>query len=316
MHSRVDVLTIGESLGCLRTASALQPGSDLRASIAGAESNVAIGLARLGHSVTWSGVVGLDTFGDLIVRTLRAEGVNPTVRSSALQTGIIVFKERLPAVTTVDYFRHGSAGSSLDSADVDRAFAVAVPDILHVTGITPALSSSARDAVEHAVAQAREWGSRVCLDINYRSRLWSRREAREVLAPLARAADIVIASDDELDLALEAPPEPLRDQVSALLEHSAEVIVKHGADGATGFTTDTELHEPVRPVPTVDALGACDAVVAGYLSALSDGLYLAARLARGASMGAFAVASRGDWEGLPKRDELELLALSPGDALR
>ena len=152
MPKALDVLTIGESLGCLRTAAHLQPGVTLQSSIAGAESNVAIGVARLGHSVRWAGVVGDDAFGALVVRVLLSEGIDISARRSTSQTGIVLFTERLPNVTTVDYFRHKSAGSSLYEADVDDAFKDSTPKILHLTGITPALSASARGAARHAIA--------------------------------------------------------------------------------------------------------------------------------------------------------------------
>lgn len=311
-----DVLTVGEAMGCLRASGALQSGSKVRTSIAGAESNVAIGLARLGHATRWCGAVGADAFGALILRTLRAEGVDiSAVRETTLPTGFIVFTERLPTITTVDYFRAGSAGASLTTVDVDVAFAHP-PKILHLTGITPALSMEAQRAVEHAIKRARDCGSRICLDINFRSRLWSRETARAALAPLAAHADIIIASEDELDLALELPPHNVDDQISALLEHASDVVIKRGADGASGYTREHSIDHAAIRVPTVDSIGAGDAFAAGYLSASLDGLDLCGRLTRGGTLGAFAVATRGDWEGLPFRSELGLLDLASGAAVR
>jgi 2-dehydro-3-deoxygluconokinase len=310
-----EVLTLGEALGCLRVTGLLQPGSETRASIAGAESNVAIGLSRLGHQVTWLGALGRDAFGDLVVRTLRAEGVQVAARLSDAPTGLVVFTERLPAVTTVDYHRRESAGSTLSPDDVDAAFAEP-PTVLHLTGITPAISASARAAVDRAVDLAAARGTRICLDLNFRSRLWSADQARAVLAPIAARADIVIASDDELGLALAQPPESTQEQVDALLQSASEVVVKLGADGAVAHTSTERVAMPAVTTAALDVVGAGDAFVAGFLSGTLDGLPLAGRLERGVQLGAFAVSTRGDWEGLPRRHELGLLGFDQGEAVR
>src|SRR6185369_6523311 len=131
--------------------------------IAGAESNVAIGLARLGHPVRWVGVTGADELGELILRTLRAEGVDAGAArvEAAAPTGLIVFERRIADRIRVNYYRAGSAGSHLDRDDVDRAFAAGPPEILHVTGITCAIGEGPREAVRHAVALARSAGATV-----------------------------------------------------------------------------------------------------------------------------------------------------------
>ena len=136
------------------------------------------------------------------------------------------------------------------------------------------------------------------------------------MAPLAQECDILIASEDELDLALPAPPVDFHAQVAELLSSVSEVIVKRGSAGASGFTRESELHQPGFDVGVVDTIGAGDAFVAGYLSATIDGEDLRSRLERGTALGAFAVANRGDWEGAPRRVDLDLLALSAGDAVR
>ena len=108
-------------------------------------------------------------------------------------------EQRTADVTRAFYYRAGSAGSTLGREDLDRAL-TAGARILHLTGITAALSPDARKAVEYAAERAAAEGMEVSLDVNYRSKLWSREEARAVLTPLARHASIVIASDDELGL--------------------------------------------------------------------------------------------------------------------
>ncbi|NBE53065.1 sugar kinase [Streptomyces sp. YC537] len=312
----------------LRGGGPLKLGGTLDVSVAGAESNVAIGLSRLGHPVRWAGAVGADEAGELVLRTLRAEGVDVrgASRDEAAPTGLILFEPRLPEVTRVHYYRAGSAGSRVEACAVEAAFLAEPPRAVHLTGITPALGPAARAAARRVLRLAQEHSTLVCLDVNFRSRLWSREDAAEELRSWVPYVDVLIASDDELPLCL--PEDTLRGpagtdpsaQAEALLGLGVgEVVVKLGADGATAHTghgTGGTLHAPARRVTAVDAVGAGDAFVAGYLSALLDGADTAARLDRAVTTGAFAVASYGDWEGAPTRAELGLLGAGAGTVVR
>ncbi|GAC1486349.1 MAG: sugar kinase [Pseudarthrobacter sp.] len=320
MSAAVDLLTFGESMVSLRSAGPLSAGGSLGMHVAGAESNVAVGVARLGHSVGWAGVVGADPHGEYIVRQLRSEGIQVQHRlDKARSTGVMFLEQRTADLTRAYYYRAGSAGSTVSRDDVDRALN-AGPRILHLTGITAALSPEARAAFEYAAERAAADGVVVSLDVNYRSKLWTRDEARAVLAPIARHADILIASDDELDLVASAAPGARTfgdatsdDAETALAEELlgrgvTEVVVKRGAAGAGVHTAAGRFEAAAVAVTSIDTVGAGDAFTAGYLSALLDGGDVSARLERGTVMGAFAVSTAGDWEGLPGRDELELLA--------
>jgi 2-dehydro-3-deoxygluconokinase len=347
------VLALGETMAAFRSGRPLRLGGELQLSIAGSESNVAIGVARLGWPARWVGVVGGDEFGALVVRSLRAEGVDTSaVRVNPdAPTGLIFFEQRLEGVVRVTYRRKASAGSTLCPADVERGFAGGV-DLVVVSGITPALGAEPRAAAQRAVALARQASLPVVLDVNFRPTLWSAAEAREVLCELAASVDVVVASEDELSLVAphaceqggvdrttglegggatgggpdRAPgdgPEPPdagsleQAQVAALLASGRrEVLVKRAGAGASLFSRDGAWHQPPMSVVAVDTVGAGDAFVAGYLTALLERLGPGERLARAATCGAFAVASRGDWEGLPRADELALLELPPGSAQR
>ena len=321
----VGLLTFGEAMVSLRSAGPLANGGSLNIQVAGAESNVAIGVARLGHTAAWAGTVGADPHGEFIVKQLRGEGVqlHHSVHPER-STGVMFLEQRTADLSRAFYYRAGSAGSTISRSQV----AVALDGgarILHLTGITPALSAEARDAVEYAAERAAAEGVPVSLDVNYRSKLWSRDQARAVLGPLARHAAIVIASDDELDLV--APPrEGSRPAAPATAEsHAAacllelgvrEVVVKRGAAGAAVHTAEGLLEAPAIAVTSVDTVGAGDGFTAGYLSALLDGEDVPARLHRGILAGAFAVSTRGDWEGLPRREELALLDAARGSTQR
>ncbi len=302
-----DVLTFGESLVSLRSAGPLVGGGALTMHLAGAECNVAVALARLGHRAAWVGRLSGDELGEFALRQLRAEGVlvDGVVRDPVRPTGLMFLERRAADVTRVQYHRAGSAGSVLCVDDLRTPLAAGAR-VLHLSGITPALSPSARAATVWAAETASAAGMLVSLDVNYRGRLWTRDEARAVLAPLARYASIVIASADELDLVGEAGPD--ESAAAALLDQGVgTVLVKLGAAGARAYTTDGVLHAGALAVTAIDTVGAGDAFTAGYLSGVLDGLDAAGSLRRGVTLGAFAVASGGDWEGLPRRDELALL---------
>lgn len=301
------VLCIGETMVSLRSRGRIRLGSPLVASVAGAESNVAVGLARLGHEVAWAGQVGADELGELVLRSLRAENVDIRVRRDPRRpTGLIFREQRTADIVHVEYLRRGSAGSAIDLPLVEDALDP-TPALLHVSGITPALSEPNAKATAAALRMARERGATTSLDVNYRGRLWSRDDAAAALRPMLSDVDILFASADELALVLDTDP------AAAPIP---EVVVTHGADGAEAWHAGRHVRLDARPVRTVDVVGAGDAFVAGYLSARLDSLNLDDRLSRGVDVAAVAIGAAGDWEGLPTRAELATFAADRDGTLR
>lgn len=310
------VVTFGETMGSIRAAGLLRFGGAMSMTLGGAETNVAIGLARLGHPVRWVGRLGDDEVGAFALRMLRAEQVDTgrVTLDATRPTGIMLVERRIADIARVTYYRAGSAGSVLSIADLDGAFDAGTR-ILHLTGITPALSPSAAEAALWAARTARALGLTVSFDVNYRAALWGRDAASAVLTELAGLANIVFASDDELPLVTAGETEGAAAQ--ALLDAGVdEVVVKRGADGATAWHATESISAPARRVTVVDTIGAGDAFTAGYLSALLDGLPIADRLDRAVVLGAFAVSAPGDWEALPTRAELGLIDRVPGSTVR
>lgn len=309
-----EILTFGEAMVSLRATGLIRLGSGFTSSIAGAESNVAVGLARLGHRVAWVGAVGKDEPGALITRTLRAEGVDAKIRLDPLRpTGLMLLEHRLGHTSRVLYYRAGSAGSSLEWTDVAPHLEER-PRLLHVSGITPALSPSARETTLRAVDMARDLGVTVSLDVNHREMLWTTTAAAEVLGPLAQRVNHLIASEHELRILGEDSEEA---NIALALSLGIEnVVVKRGAAGVTVVTPGDHFHVAAHAVEVVDTIGAGDAFTAGYLSGVLEGCSPRGCALRGVGVAAFAVSSRGDWEGLPSRDELELLKLSAGETVR
>ncbi|MGV1009744.1 MAG: sugar kinase [Dermatophilaceae bacterium] len=303
------VVTVGESLGLVMGGAAgpIRAGGPARFSFAGAESNVAIGLARLGHRVCFVSRVGDDVAGRAVVESLRGEGVDVgrVTVDTAAPTALMVRQHRTADVLTVDYYRSGSAASALSVDDVPDAL-IQGARLLHVSGITPALSTSAHAATVHALDTAHRAAVPVSLDVNYRARLWSPQQACDTLRRLLPHVDLVFGGEEEL--ALLAPAAGVDGSVRDILAAGPTTVVrKRGAAGATAYGPFGQCDVAAVAVTAVDPVGAGDAFVAGYLSALLDGLDVTACLDRGAECGAFAVSVHGDWEGLPRRSELGLL---------
>ncbi|ADB53089.1 sugar kinase [Conexibacter woesei] len=309
------LVTLGESLALLTTREPerLRHAHELVLAVGGAESNTAIGVSRLDAPATWIGRVGADELGELVVRTLRAERVRVAATVDPEVPTSLMLKERPSATSArVSYYRAGGPGARLRPGDLDREL-IAGAGVLHLTGITPALSPSARETVHAAVAIAREAGVPVSFDVNYRSKLWAPADAAPELLALAALADHVFVGHDEAQ-ALGWPGDPaalgawLRGAgASGEAAAARVVVVKLGADGALAVTA--EGTHPVAPVPIVpvDPVGAGDAFAAGYLAELLAGAPLAVRLRTAATCGAAACTTRGDWEALPTRAELARL---------
>lgn len=299
------VVTLGETMGLLRSTSvgSLEHVSDFALHIGGAESNVAIGVARLGRASRWIGRVGEDGIGRRVLRELRAEGVALSAQvDPAARTGMMLKETPVAGTTRVLYYRSGSAGSRLRPEDLDLD-AIRSAGILHVTGITLALSDSAADAVHAAVDAAAEAGVPVSFDVNHRASLWADREPSAEYRRLAERARVVFAGDDEAAL-LVGPGEPseLAERLGAL--GPSQAVVKLGERGCVARIDGDDLAVDALPVTPLDTVGAGDAFVAGYLVALLEGLPPVERLTLATRCGAFACLGPGDWESLPRRADL------------
>jgi 2-dehydro-3-deoxygluconokinase len=306
-----ELVAFGEALIAFVASPAgpLHEAKRFSAHVAGAESNVAIGVARLGHRVSFAGRVGDDVFGSMIVRRLRAEGVatEHLARDGEAPTGLLFRNLREFPPPEVVYRRQGSAGSRLGPDDV-RAVLEGLPPgtVVHVSGVTPALSESCMAAVLMLAetAQAREL--QLFVDVNYRSRLWSTDVAAPVLRNLVASASIVTASTHEA--ALLTGQDNAVDAAAALVRLGPRVAVIR--DDTLGAVASTGSDKPPMVVPrqiarrAVDVVGAGDAFNAGLVASLLEHRSLADAIGNAHLCGAAAVGVIGDIEGLPTRQEL------------
>ncbi|RKP57265.1 sugar kinase [Cohnella endophytica] len=315
-----DIVTIGESMVLMQTMSdgSLAYAPLFTRSIAGAESNVAIGLSRLGFKTRWISRLGADPFGDAIMSTLAGEGVDVslTTRDNAYPTAIYFKEFKGYGDPNVYYYRKGSAMSRLTPRDVEASWLDNAKH-LHVTGITPALGDETGNAIRLVMGQARERGMTISFDPNLRRKLWSEEQARETLLSMIPLCDIFMPGLEEAEFLVGERSES--EYGAFFLGMGAKaVILKLGERGSIGFAGDRAIQAEPYPVSRiVDTVGAGDAFAAGFLSGfleygeLEQGDGLRKSLERANFMGSLATQYKGDWEGLPKRDEL-LRLLSGG----
>jgi 2-dehydro-3-deoxygluconokinase len=300
-HGAFDLVALGETMALFVTepAAPLRQAHTFVRSIAGAESNVAVGVARLGLKAAWCGRVGGDALGLGILDRLAAEGVDISraIVDHDGWTGVLVRDRHHEQRINVAYARRGSAGSKLRPGDVHADW-VGSARVLHVTGITPALSETAAAAVERALELAGEAGVEVSFDVNLRRRLWADELAASVLQSLVPRVNVLFATEEEL-LAL-ARSSAVTDAAEWALGLGVRtVVIKRGVKGAIAFDRDETIETEGSRVSPVDPVGAGDAFVAGYLAATLTGQPPASCLEQGCRTGAAAVQVPGDIEGLP-----------------
>jgi 2-dehydro-3-deoxygluconokinase len=300
MTEAPEAVTLGEAMVLLlgEPGMPLAAAGSYRRSVAGAESNVAIGLARLGHRVGWVGRVGNDTFGQVVLRRLRAEGVDVRgVRLDPAATGVLIRDCVGDRPVEVLYHRRESAGAQLTAADIDPAY-VGAARVVHLSGVTALLGAGPRAAAARAIDVARDAGTRVCFDANIRRRLAAPGRAQELIAPLAARADIVLATEDEAGvLSGRAGDDAAADW---FLERGARlVVIKRGERGSWATDGTRRWEQPAWPATTIDPVGAGDAFAAGLLSAWLRDRAPQLALAEAAAVAALCVGVPTDVDGLP-----------------
>ncbi len=270
-------MTLGETLVILAAAPGpLVTATTLTKSIGGAESNVAIGLARLGLRVAALTRVGADPFGAEIVRTLRAEGVGVAgiEVDPDRPTGLMVKERPTADRANVYYYRAGSAAAALDADGVQRAWDQlgAPPRHVHLSGVTLALGAGPSAAVHRLLTLADGAGAGVSFDANHRRRLWDVDAFRRSCAPVAAAVGDLLVSDDEALALTGRAPGGGDEEVRAALGELAgwgprRVVVRRGPAGSWGWTPGGPVVEvaAVAAGPVVDVVGAGDAHTSGYL---------------------------------------------------
>lgn len=312
---RFDVTALGEMLLRFSVPSGkrLEAATSLDVCPAGAEANVVTLLSRLERRTCWMGALPENPLGRLAANTLRMAGVDPSGviwrQGGRMGTYYVEFGEP-PRGIEVTYDRAHSCASQLRVDEIDWDFLLDTR-MLHLTGITPALSPSCKGMVIEAVQQATVRGVPVSFDINYRQKLWSEADAAQTLLPLIRNVELLFCSQADA-IRLFACHGTLQEIAQGILTRSQarQVIITAGEQGALLWNRKEWHHEPSRPTHIVDRLGAGDALAAGVIHGWLAG-DLPAGLRYGVTLAALALGQFGDMVVTTKE---ELLALSRGSS--
>lgn len=299
------VVCLGESMVMLvpQRRGRLVDGHPFTAAVGGAESNVACYLARLDVPARWVSRVGDDAFGRLVLDSVAGAGVDTdgVVVDAALPTGCYV-KELDEGSTRVRYYRGGSAASAM-GPELAESAGLGSASVLHLSGITAALSASCRALMDRLTHRARG-DTLVSFDANWRPALWPDGEGPEVTARLARRADLVYVGRDEA-AAMWGLDEPA--EIAAFLEHPPALVVKDAERGATLLRGDQRTWVPSLRVDVVEPVGAGDAFAAGFIAGTLAGLPDHRRLRLGHAVAASALGTPHDLGTLPELEELARL---------
>ena len=303
------ILLVGEPMGLFiaKTEGAFEDVDEFSVATCGAEFNVAIGLTRLGHKASYLTKLGPDPFGKRIVKQMKAEGIatDDILYDETLRTGFMLKGSTSVGDPAIYYFRAGSAASTLCPDDL-AGLDFSKFSMIHMTGITPALSDSTRAVCRFLAAKAHEHGIFLSFDPNLRPQLWPSREVMaEWLNEFAAQCDLFLPGVAEGKL-LAGIDDPVQIAAHYRKLGAKNVVVKVGGDGAYYDSAEEgcELVPGFTVRHIVDTVGAGDGFAAGVLSARAEGLSWHDAVRRGNAVGAIQVMSVGDNDGLPTRDEL------------
>lgn len=303
------IILMGEPMGLFMAneTGPLSKVNTFTASIAGAEYNVAVGLARLGHTPAYCTRLGFDPLGERILDGMRQNHIatDLVTQVPGELTGFMMKSSTDQGDPDIAYYRKGSAASRLSAHDIDKLDLYGCQR-LHVTGIFPAVSDSALSATRRLIARAKALELPISFDPNLRPQLWeSEKKMAATLNSLAQGAETVLPGLGEGKL-LTGQDTP--EAVAAFYHRLGvkNVVVKLGKDGAYYSEKDGQSgYSPAFPVKKlVDTVGAGDGFAAGVISALAEGETLEEAAFRGNAIGAIQITHKSDNEGLPTREQL------------
>jgi 2-dehydro-3-deoxygluconokinase len=289
-----------------------------RAYSGGSESNVAIGLERLGIHTGWIGKLPDNALGRKVVNGIRAYGVDTSTcvwaQEGRVGTFFVEWGAHPRPLRTI-YDRAGSAAATLTADELDWDY-IGRSEWLHLTGITPALSEACRESTVQIAIRARERGCKVSFDVNYRSLLWSPDEARPAFRDVLPHVNILIATAADATMLLEQKPE--REELTkCLFELYAPdaVVITCGADGSLAYDGEDLYRSRGFRVHVVNRLGAGDAFDAGLLYGYLT-LGLQAGLDYGSAMAALKMTIPQNTPLIEREDVERLLSGNGLDVLR
>ncbi|MEM2355967.1 MAG: sugar kinase, partial [Candidatus Bathyarchaeia archaeon] len=276
-----DLVTFGETMIRLSPPNfqRLEQTNSLDVNVGGAEFNVAVAAQRLGLKCSYVTRLTDNPLGRMIVNKAREHGVDVShvVWTKEDRVGLYFVEfGASPRASSVLYDRAHSAMARIKPGEVNWNTIFAETKAFHTTGITPALSSSAAEATKEAVRKAKEKGVLVSIDLNYRARLWSPEEARQVMTELVSQADILITTEEDAERVFgvkETSFEKVAERLNQIFRNLKVVAITIRETPSVWRNTWTALaysegkvfRAPVFDVEIVDRVGAGDAFAGGFL---------------------------------------------------
>ena len=310
--SNVDLLTVGESMlrFSVPAGRLLVDAPVFDVHVAGTESNVAVAVARMGFTSRWLSRLPDNVLGHRLADTISGQGVDCSyVDWSDTERVGLYFLEfgASPRPTKVLYDRAPSAARNMDEKTFDLSL-IGKAKIIHLTGITVALSEGCSRLIETIVARANDLKIPVVFDVNYRALLWSHKECRSKLAPLLSKVDTLIVSKRDLEPIFEIAGDAATaaNELHTLFG-TPRIAITTGDQGAAGFENGNTVVAPGYPVEMVDRIGAGDSFAAGVISGLLEGNFVCG-LQYGVAMSALQLTTEGDLFRLTRKDVLQLMA--------
>ena len=315
-----DIVTVGEALLRLSPprGDRLASATGFDAYVGGAEANAAVAASGLGAETAWLSRLPDSPLGQRVVRELHAHGVRTGVTWDDDRRLGTYYLERgtRPRGSEVYYDRAGSAAAAMTPADLPGGV-VRNADVCFVTGITSALSESARETTRVALETASEAGTRTAFDPNYRAKLWDAEAARETYESLLEHVDVLVVTRRDAADVLGAPDQPVPMANGLAAEYGCETVVVTRGDRGALVLHDGTVHEAeAHDTETVDPVGSGDALAGAFLAARIDGHDVADALELGVAAAAVKRTVAGDLL-VSSRAELEaLVERRPDDADR
>lgn len=314
-----EIVTIGETMVSFSPSS---PGPlryirGFESRIAGAESNLAIGAAKLGHTAAWISALGEDEFGHFVENSIRAEGVDTgcVTYDAFHRTGVMFKQVQAAGETSVFYYRENSAASHMTPSMVpESCFSGA--KLFHATGITPVLSRQCLDTLEHCISMARENGVLFSFDPNIRKKLWGQQDFSPLISSLTLRADLVLMGLEEAKALFGLAEIPRIMDLLFTKGQAKWAAVKNGASGAYVSDGTETIFLPPYPCICVDPIGAGDAFNAAFLCGILEGKSLDRCGQMAAAAGAMATETCGDMEGYPTASQLNAILKKERDIYR
>jgi 2-dehydro-3-deoxygluconokinase len=316
--SRFDVTTFGEAMLRLSVPAGTRLESAARLDMhpAGAEANVAAALARLGWRSGWAGSLPDNALGRVVANNLQQAGVDLSAviwQDSGRIGTYFVELSVPPRPIQVIYDRADTCITTLQPEQIDWDYLLDTR-VLHLTGITPPLSSGCAAITAEALRRANQKGVPVSFDVNFRSKLWTAEKAAATLLPLLQQISLLFCSlrDAKTLFGCTGSPEEIIRQLAAR-SSAGQIVVTLAGEGVLGLDSGALFRQPAQEVGIVDRIGAGDALAAGVLHGWLNNDFKAG-LAYGVTMAALALSQHGDMV-VTTRQEMEALAAQTGQEL-